>query len=43
MARVTKLRSDLELKRAKYIDKEVKLYDENNLYVVIHILLSKNV
>lgn len=36
MAKKTKPLSDLEIKRAKYIDKEIKLYDGNNLYVVIH-------
>lgn len=32
----TKPLSDLEIKKAKFIDKEFKLYDGNNLYVVIH-------
>lgn len=36
MAKKTKPLSDLEIKRIKYIDKEFKLYDGNNLYVVIH-------
>lgn len=36
MAKKTKPLSDLEIKRAKYVDKEIKLYDGNNLYVVIH-------
>lgn len=36
MAKKTKPLSDLEIKKAKFIDKEFKLYDGNNLYVVIH-------